>query len=41
MQSDQLKKGMRRAPARAMLKAIGLTDEDLNKPLVAIANTWT
>ena len=24
-----------------MLKATGLTDEDLNKPLVAIANTWT
>src|SRR5262249_56785057 len=30
-----------RAPARAMLKATGLTDADLNKPLVAIANTWT
>ncbi|MBS1996064.1 MAG: dihydroxy-acid dehydratase, partial [Cyanobacteria bacterium SZAS LIN-2] len=29
-----------RAPARAMLKATGLTDEDLSKPLVAIANTW-
>jgi dihydroxy-acid dehydratase len=41
MQSDQIKKGMHRAPARAMLKAIGLTDEDLEKPLVAIANTWT
>jgi dihydroxy-acid dehydratase len=41
MQSDQIKKGMRRAPARAMFKATGLTDEDLNKPLVAIANTWT
>lgn len=30
-----------RAPARAMLKAIGLTDEDLEKPLVAVASTWT
>ncbi len=30
-----------RPPARAMLKATGLTDEDLNRPLIAIANTWT
>src|ERR1700733_14147280 len=41
MHSDKLKKGISRAPARAMLKATGLTDEDLNKPLIAIANTWT
>ncbi|CAM2068678.1 dihydroxy-acid dehydratase [Sulfidibacter corallicola] len=39
--SDTVKKGVARAPARAMLKATGLTDEDLAKPLVAIANTWT
>jgi len=30
-----------RAPARAMLKATGLTDEDLAKPFVAILNTWS
>ncbi|MGA8034476.1 MAG: dihydroxy-acid dehydratase [Candidatus Acidiferrales bacterium] len=41
MQSDAIKKGISRAPARAMLKATGLTDSDLAKPLVAIANTWT
>jgi len=41
MQSDAIKKGIARAPARAMLKATGLTDADLAKPLVAIANTWT
>ncbi len=29
-----------RAPARAMLKAIGYTDEDLKKPIIGIANTW-
>ncbi len=33
--------GPDRAPARAMLKATGLTDADLGKPLVAIVNTWT
>jgi dihydroxy-acid dehydratase len=32
--------GPDRAPARAMFKAIGLTDEDLAKPLVGVANTW-
>ncbi|MEA2593675.1 MAG: dihydroxy-acid dehydratase [Thermomicrobiales bacterium] len=32
--------GVERAGARAMLKGIGLTDEDLQKPMVLIANTW-
>jgi dihydroxy-acid dehydratase len=41
MQSDAIKKGIARAPARAMLKATGLTDADLAKPLVAVANTWS
>lgn len=41
MRSDAIKKGIARAPARAMLKGTGLTDADLEKPLVAIANTWT
>ncbi len=33
--------GPSRAPARSYFKAIGFTDEDLRKPLVGIANTWT
>jgi dihydroxy-acid dehydratase len=32
--------GPSRAAARAMLKAVGFSDEDLHKPLVGIANTW-
>ncbi len=32
--------GSHRAPARAMLKAVGFTDDDLRKPLVGVANTW-
>src|SRR6202165_4250146 len=32
--------GRDRAPARAMFKAIGFTDDDLAKPLVGVANTW-
>jgi dihydroxy-acid dehydratase len=41
MKSDAIKKGASRAPARAMWKALGLTDEDLNRPLIGVANTWT
>ena len=41
MHSDAIKKGINRAPARAMLKATGLNDADLEKPLIAVANTWT
>jgi dihydroxy-acid dehydratase len=40
MRSDRLKKGYDRAPARAMLKAVGFSDEDLRRPLVGVANTW-
>ncbi len=39
--SRLLTEGVERAPHRAMLRAIGFTDEDLSKPLVGIANTWT
>lgn len=39
--SHVLLDGIGRAPSRAMLKAVGLTDDDLRKPLIAIANTWT
>lgn len=33
--------GTDRAAARAMFKAVGFSDEDLSKPLIAVANTWT
>ncbi|HBP87193.1 MAG TPA: dihydroxy-acid dehydratase, partial [Nitrospiraceae bacterium] len=36
-----LTEGPDRAPARAMLRAVGLTDEDFTRPLIAIANTWS
>src|SRR5215213_2278573 len=38
--SAALTDGPDRAAARAMLKAIGFTDEDLAKPLVGVATTW-
>ncbi|MBX7190390.1 MAG: dihydroxy-acid dehydratase, partial [Solirubrobacterales bacterium] len=33
--------GPDRAAARAYMKGIGLSDEDLSKPTIGIANTWT
>ena len=38
--SRGLVEGRERAAARAMLKGTGLTDEDLSRPLIGIANTW-
>jgi dihydroxy-acid dehydratase len=38
--SRQITDGRDQAPARAMYKAIGFTDADLAKPLIAVANTW-
>src|SRR6266446_4940661 len=32
--------GPERAGARAMLKAIGFTDDDLARPIIGVANTW-
>ncbi len=40
LHSAALTEGPDRAPARAMLKAIGFTDEDLAKPLIGVATTW-
>jgi dihydroxy-acid dehydratase len=39
--STALTDGANRAPARAMLRAVGLKDDDFSKPLIGIANTWT
>jgi dihydroxy-acid dehydratase len=38
--SAALTDGPERAPARAMLKGIGFTDEDLGRPLIGVATTW-
>src|SRR5437588_3367021 len=37
---NPLTSGPSRAPARAMLKAVGFSDADLRKPLIGVANTW-
>jgi len=32
--------GMQKAPSRAMLRAVGMGDDDWDKPQVAIASSW-
>ncbi len=39
-ESRNLLDGPDRAPARAMLRATGLSDDDLSRPLIGVANTW-
>lgn len=41
MRSDQIKKGLKQAPARAMLRAVGVGDEDFGRPFVGVVNTFT
>jgi dihydroxy-acid dehydratase len=41
MRSDEIKQGIERAPHRALLKALGLTDNDIAKPFIGIANSYT
>ena len=38
--SHEVTDGMERAPARAMLRAIGMTDDDWDKAQVAVASSW-
>jgi dihydroxy-acid dehydratase len=38
--SRDVTEGMERAPARAMLRAVGLTDDDWDKPQIGVASSW-
>ena len=40
MRSDTVKKGFQRAPHRGLLHACGLSDADINKPFIGIANSF-
>ncbi|HZH04110.1 MAG TPA: dihydroxy-acid dehydratase, partial [Myxococcaceae bacterium] len=39
--SATITQGYDRAPARAYLKGIGYSEEDLAKPIIGVGNTWT
>ncbi|MFA6182806.1 dihydroxy-acid dehydratase [Acidithiobacillus sp.] len=40
MRSDMIKKGFERTPHRALLKACGVTDQDMDKPFIGVANSF-
>lgn len=40
MRSDAVKKGIERTPHRGLLKAMGITDEEIDRPFIAVVNSW-
>ncbi|MCY3952371.1 MAG: dihydroxy-acid dehydratase [bacterium] len=40
IRSHEVTSGAERAPARAMLRAVGMTDDDWSKPQVGVASSW-
>ncbi len=40
MRSDLVKKGFERAPHRALLRAVGVKEQDFGKPFIAVANSY-
>lgn len=40
MRSDNVKKGMQQAPHRSLFNALGLTEEEMNKPLIGIVSSY-
>ena len=40
MRSDEIKKGVNRAPHRSLLRATGLKDDDFDKPFIGVANSF-
>ena len=41
LRSDAVKRGIERAPHRGIWKCLGVTDEDFDKPFIAVANSFT
>ena len=41
MRSDNIKKGMQRAPHRSLLRACGVTDAEMEKPFIGVVNSFT
>jgi len=41
MKSDNIKKGVQRAPHRSLLRACGVTDDEMERPFIGVANSFT
>jgi dihydroxy-acid dehydratase len=40
MKSDKTKKGIERAPHRSLMRAMGMTDEEIERPFIGVVNSW-
>ncbi|MCC8018130.1 MAG: dihydroxy-acid dehydratase, partial [Lachnospiraceae bacterium] len=40
MKSDAVKKGIQQAPHRSLFHALGLTEEEMKRPLIGIVNSY-
>lgn len=40
LRSDEVTKGLERAPHRSLLKAVGLTDNEMDRPFIGVVNSW-
>ncbi|WFN36475.1 dihydroxy-acid dehydratase [Methanomicrobium antiquum] len=40
MRSDDVKSGYTRAPNRSLIRSLGISDQEMNKPFIGIANSW-
>lgn len=40
MNSNKVKSGVEKAPHRSLMKALGLTNEEINKPLIGVVNSF-
>lgn len=40
MRSDDVKKGYARAPNRSLIRSLGITEEEMHRPFIGIANSW-
>ena len=41
LRSDEVTKGLERSPHRSLLKAVGLTDYEMDLPFLGVVNSWT
>ncbi len=41
MRSDEIKAGYQRAPNRSLLRALGVTEREMERPFIGIANAWS
>ncbi len=40
MNSDKTKRGIERAPHRSLMRAMGMIDEEINRPFIGVVNSW-